>query len=438
MFFRHVTVSLALCGLAASGGCQNARDWMTPDDTSRRSSVHRSAQTPAEVVKVNSRQTADVRLSLGRLLEQQGKFDQAEKAYRAALAEKPNSHVPYWRLGIVAGRRGKLDESLEWFNKALERSPGNPNIFCDVGYTLYLHGDASQAEMNYRQAIALQPTNERAQNNLGMLLARTGRVDESIAAFQKAKLDNGSIEENLGLALTMNGDLPAARDCYQRAAVLNPNSITAKRGLRSVDTLIAASGLRAEGVAPVAYRPTVPTARRPSSAPVVPSVASTPAVITAPAIPPAPTTPQPRFAEPHAAEQRPEDLHRPRQTILATHPTPSPQPRRILPPPSVESPTAALPPLTFPTPSAPNSMIAESTRPHVQFPEPTRHQQSQTLTPPMRIQPPFRSATPVPVIVPSSTASTKLPVIQPADLAIRRARDFDRPKGITNVDPWSE
>ena len=39
--------------------------------------------------------------------------------------------------------------------KALKLSPGSPDIYCDMGYSLYLQRRSAEAEMNLRQAIAL-------------------------------------------------------------------------------------------------------------------------------------------------------------------------------------------------------------------------------------------------------------------------------------------
>lgn len=447
MFLRHLNVSLAMIAVASSAGCHNGPDSITADGTLQRATGHPAVASSPAVAQASSR-TADVRLTMGRLLEQQGKLEQAEKAYRAALAEKPDSHVPYWQLAIVVGRQGRLDESMELFNQALERSPGNPHLYSDAGYALYLHGQTTQAEMNYRQAIALQPTNERAQHNLGMLLAETGRLDESIAAFRAAKLDNASIEENIGLARIKNGDFHAARDCYQRASTLNPNSATARRGLRRVEDLIAASELSAKNALLASDRPSVAIAAKSQTPPPTPVPAAT--TLPAPAAVAAPHKRDDSDAVPamthHGDAQQSENLHRPRPLIVAYRPLES-STTPLLRSPESEGSATELPEQTDTNATAPiASVVPSAIRPIPPLPLVPREGASEQTRQPLRqtepfqvaVQPLIRSRTFSQPVTATSVTASKLPVIQPADLPQRRLRTFDRPTGITRVSPWAE
>ncbi len=247
---------LAGLALVSAPGCQSARDWMAENPNDR---VHSSAQQASQTVQVNEAQAAEVRMSLARMLESQGKLDRAEQIYESATKANPDDPIPYWRLAIIQSRRGQVDRSVEFFNKALERSPGNPHIFSDVGYTHYLHGNYKTAEANYRQALALKPTDTRTHNNLGMLLARTGRVDEAIDTFTKGGLKGPAIAENVGLALMMEGDLNGAKGAYERAVALAPNSETAHEGL---DRVMAMIGTRGGHPAASPNQPAVPARER--------------------------------------------------------------------------------------------------------------------------------------------------------------------------------
>lgn len=235
-------MSLTGCAaMLAVPGCQSARDWMADKPEQR---VHASARQAGTFADVNEQQAAEVRMSLARMMESQGKLDRAEQIYKSAMKANPRDAVPHWRMAIIHSRRGHLEQSIDSFNKALERSPGNPQIFSDVGYTHYLRGNYQQAEANYRQALAIKPNDARTKNNLGMLLARTGRVNEAITTFGEAGLDGPAVAENIGLALTLEGELDGAKSAYERAIALSPNSDSANQGL---DRVIAMMNVRGGG-----------------------------------------------------------------------------------------------------------------------------------------------------------------------------------------------
>ncbi len=172
---------------------------------------------------------------MGKLFEQQQDFDRATAAYRAALQKDPSRSDAYLRLAILHDRRGKFATSEEMYRKAIENSPGNANIFCCVGYSFYVQQRWQEAEINLRQAIAVNPHHQRAHNNLGMLLARTDRADEAMQQFQLAGCDHVDSLMNAGFAMTLDGRWDQARHNYQLALAYDPSFDDAKKALRDLD-----------------------------------------------------------------------------------------------------------------------------------------------------------------------------------------------------------
>ena len=105
-----------------------------------------------------------------------------------ALKNDPHRADANQRLAVVHDRLGRFQESAGYYAKALAAAPGDAEIFCDKGYSLYLQRRWAEADMCLRQAIALKPRLARAHNNLGLLLARDGKVDEALAEFRAAGL----------------------------------------------------------------------------------------------------------------------------------------------------------------------------------------------------------------------------------------------------------
>jgi Flp pilus assembly protein TadD len=93
--------------------------------------------------------------------------------------------------------------------------------------------------MSLRRAIDLDPGNQRAHNNLGLTLARSGRAEEALAEFRRAGCNVAGAQTNLALTLTLEGSWEEARAHYHQALALDPTSSAAKKGLQDLDSLVA-------------------------------------------------------------------------------------------------------------------------------------------------------------------------------------------------------
>jgi tetratricopeptide (TPR) repeat protein len=200
---------------------------------------------PAEALKISPHQAADVQVALGRSLEKRGDPAKAIAAYEEAIKRDPRRTDALLRLAILHDRQGQFQESSVWYRKALQTSPGNPDIYCDMGYSLYLQRRWAEAEMNLKQALALRPNLARAHNNLGLVLAHTERLDGALAEFRQAGSE-ADAHLNLALALVLDRRWDEARRQYQLAVTANPTSEAAANGLRDLDNLLAraSAGLR--------------------------------------------------------------------------------------------------------------------------------------------------------------------------------------------------
>src|SRR5215210_7793225 len=101
-------------------------------------------------------------------------------AYQDALRRDAHRADAYLRLAVLNDRQGKFSESAELYQQALSARPGDPDIYSDKGYSLYLQRRWAEAEMSLRQAIVLKPDHARAHNNLGLVLAHTGRLEPAL------------------------------------------------------------------------------------------------------------------------------------------------------------------------------------------------------------------------------------------------------------------
>ena len=78
-----------------------------------------------------------------------------------------------------------------------------------------------EAEAVFRQAIAADPQNRSARNNLGLVLGETRRYDESLAEFRRGGKGEAEAQANLAYAQTQAGDVAGAKSSYHRALTLD-------------------------------------------------------------------------------------------------------------------------------------------------------------------------------------------------------------------------
>lgn len=220
--------------------------------------------TPVESPVLDSRQTADVHLALGRTAEQQKDWPAAMTVYRQLLDADPKHPEATHRLAILHDRQREFEQSSQWFQKALKLKPGNPDLFCDIGFSLYSQGRYTEAEVNFRQAIEVKPDHARAHNHLGLVLAQQGEREAAFAAFRRANCSPAQAHTNLAVILALNNHAEDARAHLQSAHQhLEPNDRGIRRRLEELEVLIA--GRQSEQSPPPARTELLSTALLPAT-----------------------------------------------------------------------------------------------------------------------------------------------------------------------------
>jgi tetratricopeptide (TPR) repeat protein len=232
--YQSASKRIPLLGLAViclASGCHNPR---RPTSTPPPSPI---AKLPDR--KISREEDANVQLAFGRVAEQQGNLDSALAAYMGASKNAPHRAEILQRIAVTHDRMGHFAEASTYYAKALAASPANPEILCDKGYSLYLQKRLGEAEICFRQAIKIKPDLARAQMNLGLVLARQGKTDAALTAFQKAGCGKAIAHQNVAFVLTTEQRLPEARQQYEMALSVDPSSTTIKQRLSELGPLMA-------------------------------------------------------------------------------------------------------------------------------------------------------------------------------------------------------
>ncbi len=132
---------------------------------------------------------------LGRSLMMQGKFQEAETAFRKAVEQKKGDYpAAQYNLGFALQARGELDESIDVYNAAIRSRGGNyPDAYFQIGLAHLNRLRYAEAAEVFRRAIEQNGGRDAdAKNQLGFALAML----EDFAGAENAL--RGAIEDRGG------------------------------------------------------------------------------------------------------------------------------------------------------------------------------------------------------------------------------------------------
>ncbi len=127
-------------------------------------------------------------LGLGSAYIAAGEFDKAEAAYEEAVSiDCFDADVYYNRLGMTYLRAGEYERAKASFEKAIGNRGDLPLYHCNVGDALAMEGRLDEALAAYEKAISMNPESRGAYlNRLGNTLYREKRYIQAIQVFKGA------------------------------------------------------------------------------------------------------------------------------------------------------------------------------------------------------------------------------------------------------------
>ena len=153
---------------------------------------------------------------------------------QAALQGSAHGH---YNVGCALDERGDLDGAEAAYRAAVAAEPGDPSAHNNLGTMLRLvRGDVDGAEVAYRAAVAADPGYAKAHNNLGLLLQveRNDLVGAEAAyrAAIAAEPGYAAAYDCLGSVLKdIGNDLVGAEAAYRAAIALEPENASALSNL---------------------------------------------------------------------------------------------------------------------------------------------------------------------------------------------------------------
>jgi Flp pilus assembly protein TadD len=147
---------------------------------------------------------------------------------RACWRSNGRSSVAVLGLGRASLAMGQVHEAEITFRKAIDMTPTDAAAKNNLGIALDLQDRHDEAQAAYRAALAQRPTMTAAQVNLGLSLALAGSSESALNILRPLAADpdaDGRVRQDLAVALALAGDEAEAGRLLLRD--LPPDKVTA-------------------------------------------------------------------------------------------------------------------------------------------------------------------------------------------------------------------
>lgn len=242
---------------------EQLRDWVAAEEPGRRSSMAAAAEPsraprtyPGQVAASGAAPAPQPRAVVSRNLfldglrhQRQGNLAEAERCFRAVLAERPEHSDALQLLGLVVLHTGRATEAIELMQRSLAVLPEQAVVHYNLGTAWEAAGKPDEALAAYQRATEIDPQLAEAQLNLGVAWLQRGAASQAEAAFRQAlaaRPDYAEAHNNLGHLWLHTGRAAPALDRFRQALTIRPDYHDAHRNLARA---LAGLGRTAEAVA---------------------------------------------------------------------------------------------------------------------------------------------------------------------------------------------
>src|SRR5207245_10871254 len=114
----------------------------------------------------------------------------AERYYQQCLLQAPNQADCRHALACLLVREGRKDDAARLIEDWLAREPRLAAAYAEDGWLWRQAGDLPRAQARLQQALELDPHNERALVELGILYETMERPERAVALYERVLADN--------------------------------------------------------------------------------------------------------------------------------------------------------------------------------------------------------------------------------------------------------
>lgn len=169
---------------------------------------------------------ANAAVASGRRALDEGRFEDAVRAFRKAVTLAPKQGVIHFALGTSCMKAGKPGEAIAPMLCARDMTPDNYEMQLGLADAYYLARQNAHALPEYLRAAAMRPNEAVAWSNAGALFREAGRPELALDALHRALTadpTHASALCNSALAFHDLGEFGAARDSVNLAIQSRPD-----------------------------------------------------------------------------------------------------------------------------------------------------------------------------------------------------------------------
>lgn len=171
----------------------------------------------------------------------QGRFDEAEQGFLAALAKKGDDWQSYEYLGLLHSQKQEYVQAIVRFKTALAYHPKDLGIINNLAVTYYLNGDFTET-VRLLENLPAATRDGKIYNNLALAHFQLGNYDDALEYFKKGLQNDAAAFNTMGREYLFAKKYEKAIEAFEKAMALNPkyyaaaqkNMDQAKRQLANV------------------------------------------------------------------------------------------------------------------------------------------------------------------------------------------------------------
>ena len=219
----------------------------------------------AHICTLGIEQTGDAEFTylLSVIRAQQNQFEEAIKLCEDAIQKLPDRADVTYTLGVIYFSANNLERAIVAWQRTNEINPDHQDALFNTAAGLSQLGRDTESQQLYEQLLEANPKNEMALYNYANLKVRMQSPEMALPLFQRLLDVNPDFEAgwvNYGLAAQRTGDLDNAKIYFNKALLINTESVEAHWNLAH---LLLIQGHWREGFAEYEWRLKRPEAPKP-------------------------------------------------------------------------------------------------------------------------------------------------------------------------------
>lgn len=218
-FSRLLLLAAVGCGALHTLGCASGLLMLTNSDDAIERAFGTSTED-SENAGLTPQQSSLACLRTAYELDKQNHYYEAASLYERARTFNPKVKGVSRRLAVLYARMNQADKARTEFDRAIEETPNEADLYSDAGFFYLQNGDYEKAEASLAKGLKLDPNHAKSNMHLAMLRAKQGQPDESLALFKKV-VGPAEAHANLGVLLAKQGKLEQARSHFEQAQQLD-------------------------------------------------------------------------------------------------------------------------------------------------------------------------------------------------------------------------